>query len=431
MPPETDNRTWLGWCMYDWANSAFATICLAAVLPVYFISLVPSAGAAISAFGFSRTIPAASLWGYTVAASMLVVALAAPYLGAIADQRRRHRRYLLGFCLAGSLATMLLAAAGPGNYLTAAVFFAIANIGFAGGNIFYNSYLPAIATEKDLDILSARGFAAGYLGGGLALLLLFLLIQFHHVAGLADKATATRIGFIFCGLWWLVFSIPTFRYLPTDAGGGTAARIGGISGYLLIFSELRRFPDLLRFLVAFLLYNDGIQTIIVVAAIFGREELGLSQTSILGCFLMIQFAAMPGALLFGHLSAKYGQKPVISLALMIFIAVTVYAFFIHSSFEFWLLGLVIALVLGGSQSISRSLFGSLIPPRKNAEFFGFYAISNKFASIFGPFVFALIAELTGSTRLSILALSAFFIIGLALLTRVDPKRGRALAKIAP
>ena len=192
----------------------------------------------------------------------------------------------------------------------------------------------------------------------------------------------------------------------------------GISGYFKIFAEIRKYPSLLLFLIAFLFYNDGIQTIIVVAAIFAREELALSQTTILSCFLMIQFVAMPGTLLFGRIAEVFGSKNAIYLALFLFILVSIYAFFMTKAWEFWLLGFVIAIILGGSQAVSRSYFSSLIPDGKHGEFFGFYAISAKFASVLGPFIFALIIDLTGSARLSILALTFFFVIGILLLTQV-------------
>jgi len=430
MSKPTKKQAWQGWCMYDWANSAFATVCLSAVLPVYFISLVPQQGASVALFGSSRVIPAASLWGYTVSFSMLLIALTAPYLGALADERNSHRRFLFLFCLVGSCATMLLSRVGPGAYLRAAGLFAIANICFAGGNIFYNAFLPMLAAEHELDGLSARGFAYGYVGGGLALLFVFLLIANHQVLGFADKSMATRMGFVFTGIWWAFFAVPAYLYLPRNSPSVRPAstRASGFNGYLQTFVEIRKYRDLLLFLVAFLCYNDGIHTVIVVAAVFARQELALSQITILACFLMVQFVAMPGTLFFGRLAGKIGSKRTVFVSLGLFIGITVYAYFMTQAWQFWLLSLIVALILGGAQAVSRSLFGALIPAGKSAEFFGFYAISAKFASIFGPFVFAVVAELTGSTRLSILALVVFFGLGIVLLSGVDMERGKALAR---
>ncbi len=431
MDEATRKKAWRGWCMYDWANSAFATVIMAAVLPVYFAALVPSGGGRISILGWERTLSAPSLWGYGASFSMLLVALSAPYLGALADRRGCRRQLLIAFCLFGATATSLLFFADDHKYILALVLFIVANYGFAVGNIFYNAFLPALAREAEIDRLSARGFAYGYIGGGLMLLIAFVLILNHDFFGLPDRGAATRLSFLLTGLWWAAFSIPTFLHVREDVFVRTPLTLPmGIRGYLRTFAEIRHYRDLLLFLIAFLFYNDGIQTIILVAAIFGREELGLSEGTILGAFLMIQFTAMPGALLFGRLAEKWGARNAIFLSLVLFVGVTAFAYFMQSSVEFWILGFVVALILGGSQSISRSLFASFIPPGKNAEFFGFYTISGKFASIMGPFVFALIADLTGSNRLSILAVSFFFVVGMIFLGRVNVERARAAARTA-
>ena len=210
---------------------------------------------------------------------------------------------------------------------------------------------------RNLVRLSSRGFAYGYIGGGLALLLVFGMIQGHSFLGFADKGAASRAGFLLTGLWWLLFALPTYLYVRTVASPILPDSLHrGIRGYLRIFAEIRKYPALLLFLIAFLFYNDGIQTIIVVAAIFAREELGLSQSTILSCFLMIQFVAMPGTLLFGRLAEEFGAKRSIYLALFLFILVTIYAYFMNKAWEFWLLGFIIAIILGGSQAVSRSFF---------------------------------------------------------------------------
>ena len=406
--------------MYDWANSAFATVILSAVLPVYFVSLVPEEGASISIFGVTHAFRASSLWGYAVSCSMLIVAITSPYLGGLADRWSNHRKFLLTYCLLGSFSTSLLYFATPGRFILALILFITANIAFAGGNVFYNAFLPKLAQNHELDRLSSKGFAYGYIGGGIALLLVFGIIQGYSFLGFPDKGAASRTGFLLTGIWWFVFAVPTFKYVHVPAGPIMIDNLyRGIRGYLQIFSEIRRYPSLLLFLVAFLFYNDGIQTIIVVAAIFAREELALTQGTILSCFLMIQFVAMPGTLLFGRLAETYGAKRSLYLALTLFIIVTLFAYFMNSALEFWLLGFVIAIILGGSQAVSRSLFSSMIPMGKHAEFFGFYAISAKFASIFGPLIFALIIDLTDSARLSILSLTFFFIVGILLLTKVN------------
>ena len=426
MPKIFTDRAQLGWCLYDWANSAFATVVLAAVLPVYFASLVPDGGAKV--FWSSTPVQATALWGYIVSMSMIVVAVTAPGLGNLADRKGWRRSLLICFCLLGSLATSALFFAGPGQYMLAALLFILGNIGFASGNIFYNSYLPDLASGGESDRLSARGFAMGYIGGGLMLLIVFLIIQKHGLFGLPDKGAATRLGFLLTGIWWLGFSLPTFAWLknvPATAGSHHVLRTP--KDYLRTLRDLRGYRDLTRFLIAFLLYNDGIQTIIAVSAIFAREELGLGTGTILGCFLMIQFVAMPGALLFARLAAHFSTKRALLGSLFIFTSITIYASIMDSVTEFWALGFAVAIVLGGSQALSRSLFSTMVPKQRSAEFFGFYAISSKFASIFGPLTFALLIDITGSNRYAILALGLFFVIGITLLFTVDTRRGQRSA----
>lgn len=260
------------------------------------------------------------------------------------------------------------------------------------------------------------------------LLIAFAMIQQHSLFGFADKGVATRFSFLLTGIWWLGFSLPVFvslRKIPVKIGTQNLLRTP--KDYLRTFIELRQYRDLFRFLIAFLLYNDGIQTIIAVSAIFARKELGLGTGTILGCFLMIQFVATPGALAFARAAKHFSTKRALLATLVIFAALTAYASVMDSPTEFWILGFVVALVLGGSQALSRSLFSSMVPQERSAEFFGFYAISSKFASIFGPLTFALLIEMTGSNRVAILALALFFIVGIVLLFGVNVEKGKQVA----
>ncbi len=425
MNPTSPKKARFAWCLYDWANSAFATVILAAVLPVYFAGIVPAEG--ITPPWSSQPIPATAFWGYTVSASMALVACIAPGIGNLADHRGWRRPLLAIFCTFGAVSTCALWLTGPGHYWQVALLFILGNIGFAAGNIFYNAFLPSLATGHDADRLSARGFAFGYLGGGLMLLIVFILIKGYAWFGFADIGQATRFGFLLTGAWWLGFAMPCFIWVNDDKPSQSSTiALRSLKDFMSAFLHLKQYPDLLRFLLAFLLYNDGIQTIIAVSAIFAREELGLSQGTILGCFLMIQFVATPGALLFARIAGRYGARKAILICLVIFSLITLYAATMHSATEFWLLGFVVALVLGGSQAISRSFFASMVPRQRSAEFFGFYAISSKFASILGPFLFAVLIEMTGSNRVAIFALAVFFILGIALLLTVNVKRGQAL-----
>lgn len=423
------NKRIISWCLYDWANSAFATVILAAVLPVYFVAIVPEGGAILPLT--EHRVPAASLWGYSVSLSMFILAVAAPILGALADQRGWHKKLLVVFCLGGCSATAALSLSGPGDYLMLATFFLLANFGFAGANIFYNAYLPLIAPPQQSDQLSARGYATGYIGGGIALALVFLIITRHADFGFVDTSAATTFCFFLTALWWLLFSIPAFYYLPTTTPRPASDQRWSPVRYVQQFKQLRHYKDLSVFLLAFLFYNDGIQTIISVSAVYARDQLQLERGTIIGCFLMIQFLAMPGSLLFARLSNRSGPLKAILLSLILFLGVCIYAFWIETALEFWLLGAVIAVILGGSQALSRSLYATLVPAEKSAEFFGFFTISARFASIFGPLLFALVADMTGNARYSILAISIFFIVGGVLLLFVNLERGRQRALTAP
>ena len=423
--PDKKNKVLFSWCLYDWANSGFATVILAAVLPVYFVSLVPEQGAKLP---FSNHLfSAASLWGYSVSVSMIILAVAAPALGALADRYAWHKRLMMIFWLVGCGSTAWLAVSGSGDYLMAAGLFVIGNLCFAGANIFYNSYLPLLVPAEQTDRLSARGFAYGYIGGGLLLAVVFLMIIMSTSLGFSDRGAATRCGFLLTALWWFIFALPTFHYLPHTKKTAQQSNQYRVKNYFHQFKQLIRYRDLCVFLLAFLCYNDGIQTIISVSAIFAREELKLGQGTIIGCFLMIQFMAMPGSLIFARVSERIGTARAIFISLVIFLIVCFSAYRIQSAIEFWILGGVIALILGGSQALSRSLYASMVPKEKSAEFFGFFTISSRFAAIVGPLLFALITDLSGSSRNSIMALGIFFVIGGGLLLLVNVQRGRALA----
>ncbi len=414
-------RQWRAWCLYDWANSAFSTVVLTAVFPVWFAALLPAGGVTIP--GSGRPLPATALWGYLVSGSLLVVVLLAPLVGRWADRHGRQRACFRFFALLGAVATLGLSLVSPPDWQPAALLFCLANLGFATGNSFYNAFLPLLATgEGQLDRLSARGFATGYAGGGLALLAVFGLLQAAPHFGLTD-ATATRLGLLFTGVWWLLFALPALYRMPETAARPELPK----PGLATLCRDLGRYPQLLRFLLAFLLYNDGVQTMIVVAALFARQELGMSRQAILGCFLLIQFLALPGTLLCERLARRIGPRPTLLGAIGVFFVATLWATVMRYPGEFWLLGILVALVLGGVQSLSRSLFARLVPRQKTAEFFGFFAAGNKLAAISGPLVFALANQLTGSTRLAVAALLPFFLIGAILLCQVDLVRGEARA----
>lgn len=421
-----------GWTMYDWANSAYATALATAVLPLYF------AGVVVPADGFSiggTRYAADTLWSFLVAGAALLVFLLAPTLGAIADLSATKKRFLVAFCYAGVVSATLLYFSGPGDVWWTMVCFLIAHACFVSANVFYDSFLPQIAPEGKQDWLSSKGFAYGYIGGGLQFAFALALISGHQRLGI-EPALAARIAMLTAALWWGGFALFTVFLLrepdrPTPARHGysdapgivTYARLGLLRVWHTAL-KVRRLKHLLLFLVAFMIYNDGIQTVILEAALYGRMELGLSDSHVMITLLIVQFVAVVGALAFAKLTDYLGTKRTVMLTLVGWSLIVIYAFFLHSMVEFFVLGMATGFVLGGSQALSRSLYGSMIPQQASAEFFGFYSVFSKFSSIWGPLTFGVIRHVTGSSRYAILSLILFFLVGLALLAGVDQKKAQ-------
>jgi UMF1 family MFS transporter len=421
----SDNRSVYSWAMYDWANSAFATTIMAAVLPVFY--------AKVAAGNLEPNI-ASSYWGYTNTIAMLVVALLAPVLGAIADFRRSKIRFLTYFMLLGSLFSAMLFLVQSGGWLMASVFYVIGRIGFSGSNIFYDSLLPHLARKDDIDRISTFGYSLGYLGGGILLAINFVMILSPEVFGIPDTATGTRLSFVTVGIWWLVFSFPLLKNIPEPGIGKTSvSRVNAISAgfrnLLNTFRHLRTFRHAFLFLLAFWFYNDGIGTIIVMAVIFGAE-IGIGQEHLFGAILAVQFIGVPFTVLFGKLAAKITAKRAVYLGLIIYTLISIGGYFMQNALHFWLLAIVVGMVQGGTQALSRSLFALMTPQSKSAEFFGFFDVSQKFSGIIGPALFGLVGQWTGSSRLSIIALIVFFIGGMFMLEKVRLPEGIEAAREA-
>ena len=379
--------------MYDWANSAFATSILAAILPVYFATLVPEGGIAVQWGTLKIATKASALWAYGVSFSFFVTALTAPILGALADFAGYKKRFLFGFTYVGATLTSLLYFVQEGDYWLCLGLFMAANMGFAGSITFYNAFLPEVAPEKKLDWVSGKGYAFGYIGGGILLAIHMLIINYHESLGIPDRSLSIRISLSSVGIWWGFFAIPLFLWVPeVKRPYNQRQKFSYLKyGFIRFFRTLRSFrnyKDLLWFLVAFLIYNDGIQTVIAMAAIFGKTALGLDTGTLIGTLLMTQFVAFPGALMFAKLAQRIQPKSAIIITLMLWIGIVTYAYFLRSAVEFWILGGLVGLVLGGSQAISRSLYAQLIPRARPAEFFGFFSISAKFACILAPWSLA-------------------------------------------
>ncbi|MGB5986028.1 MAG: MFS transporter [Desulfobacterales bacterium] len=432
MTLKNDRRTLFGWCMYDWANSAFATTVLAALLPAYFAGeVVGPQGVMIGGTLYSAT----TLWGFVVGLAALLIFLTAPFLGAIADFSAAKKRFLLTFAYGGSIFTLLLFFCRSGDVFKTLIFFLLAQIGFIAANVFYDAFLPQITTPDKIDWLSGKGFAFGYLGGGLQFALTLGLVAGHAQLGLS-QSLAARIGIALAGVWWAGFTLFTLKYLreaprkdPLPAQYREKASIVaygamGFSRLLQTARQVGRFKHLLLFLIAFMLYNDGIQTVINMATIYGKEELRLTTTQLMITLLIIQVIAIVGALSFSRLAKYIGAKRAVMVTLVLWSGVVVYGYFIQTATEYFILGVVVGIVLGGSQALSRSLYGSMIPENASAEFYGFYSVFSKFSAIWGPLAFALIRQISGSARLSIVSLMVFFIAGLILLAFVDETKAR-------
>jgi MFS-type transporter involved in bile tolerance (Atg22 family) len=544
------------WVMYDWANSSFVTSVVAAILPVYYAS--------VAAREISPNLRTA-YWGYTTTIAFLIVALLGPILGAMADFSGAKKRYLTIFVILGVTGTALLYLIQTGTWMMASLIFIVASIGFSGSLVFYDSLLPHVARQDEIDQVSSKGYALGYLGGGILLAINLAMILFlpgllsktppipqdrvqqgkilltqdelesiarlkisdleeissiplntwnlitsydpealstgqgltqtewieitgetaqkwqelskkndgvwapitslsaarwstineisrrdlakitlsltsgdwQQVMKLLDASRLTglmsRIAFLTVALWWLVFTIPLWRHVTEPKRRVAASELhfnpvqASFKRLKHTFGEIRKYKELVKFLVAFWLYYNGIGTIITMASIYA-SELHFSQTIIIGTLLLIQFVGIPFSFLFGYIPKKIGTKPAIQLSLMVFILIAIGAYFLKTEIHFVLIGFAVAMVLGGSQALSRSLFGRMVPKSKSAEFFSFFSISEKVAGTIGPLVFGLVSQIMGGSRLSVLSLIVFFIIGSVLLTRVKAKEGIEVAE---
>lgn len=409
------DRVLHGWYMYDWANSAFAVTILAALFGPYLDKVVvPASGVEIPWLGITG-LSATSLYGYALGLSALLVLLSSPVLGAIADSTAAKKRFLMFFCYLGSAASLLLVFVDAGDVWLALLLFMVANFSFVSGNVFYDAFLPHIAAPEMQDVVSGKGYAYGYAGGGLLFMLQLVLVQFHETFGIGE-VMAVRLALGSVGLWWGGFALITFSRLQeprieTDGRSAAAIMADGVRRIVATGRKVRSLRQLGVFLLAFMIYNDGIQTVIAMATIYGSDELGFDTLTLMGALLMIQFVGVAGAQLFGLLARRFGTKTMVLVSLVIWTGVVVYAYTMTQPMEFWILGAVVGLVLGGSQALSRSLYSRIIPPSASAEFFGFFSVFEKFSAIWGPLAFAVIRQVTGSARLSIISLVVFFVVG--------------------
>jgi UMF1 family MFS transporter len=416
------------WAMYDWANSAFWCTVIVAVFPPFFTEY--------AAAGFTPA-EATSRFAWTTTISVTIVALMAPVLGAIADHRPLKKTFLTVFMLIGVATTLLMVTIGRGEWLYAAGLFFIANIGVASTLVFYDSLLPHIAAHDELDRVSTAGFAIGFIGGGVLLLINLAWILQPSTFGLPDTVAAIKLSLASVGVWWLVFTIPLLRTVREPAvsaehfgqGGLTALVRAGMVAAWRTLQELRGNRNAFLMLVAFLLYNDGIQTIIRMSSVYGIE-VGIDRNAQIAAFVIVQFVGVPCSFLFGAMADRIGAKTALFFALAVYVAITVIGYFMTATWQFFVLAFLVGLVQGGSQALSRSLFARMIPKHKSSEYFGFFAVFEKFAGIAGPAVFAASTTLFQSSRVAVLSVIVFFVAGALMLTRVDVAAGEAFAASA-
>jgi len=411
------------WAMYDWANSAFWTTVVAAVFPIYY--------ARVAAEGLDPEV-AAFRFGIATTLALATIAVMSPLLGALADLVGKKKSLLAGFTLVGASATAAMALVGRGDWLLALALFMLGNIGAYGAMAFYDSLLPHIAAGDELDQVSTSAYALGFLGGGLLLAVNLVWIQKPAWFGFGDAGVATRASFLSVAIWWAVFTVPLLRRVP-EPHVPAQRREGAARGLVDAFARLNRTLHALRryrhaflMLVAFLLYNDGIGTIIRMSSLYGTQ-VGIDQGSLIAALLMVQFVGIPCSFLFGRLAGRIGTKRAISFSLAVYTVVSILAFYMTSALHFFALAFLVGLVQGGSQALSRSLFASMIPKHRSSEFFGFFSVFEKFAGIFGPLLFSLAVRLTGSSRAAILSVILFFLMGAVMLSRVDVEAGQRAA----
>jgi len=410
-----------GWVFYDWANSAFATTVMAGFFPVYFKAYWNT--------GLDATVSTFRLGLANSVASLLIVMLA-PVLGAMADCMSRRKAMLFIFACLGWLMTGGLYLVAEGDWILAALFYVLAVIGFSGSNVFYDSLLPFVSSNEELDRTSAFGFAFGYLGGGVMFACNILMVMHPDWFGLADSDAAVRVSFLMVAVWWLVFSLPLLLLVkePDGSGGGPALRVIS-EGFVRVWHtlhEVRRLRNLWLFLVAYWLYIDGVDTIVRMAVDYGMS-LGFDHKSLLMALLITQFTGFPAAVAFGYIGSRFGPRAGILIGLFVYMVVTVRASVMSSPAEFYLLAFAIGLAQGGIQALSRSLYARMIPGNRTAEFFGFYNMLGKFAAVIGPVMMGWVGALSASPRTGILSLLVLFIAGALVLLKVEVVNNQSVA----
>lgn len=416
------NKAELGWSLYDWANSAFATTIMAGFFPVFFKEYW--------SHGVAVTESTAKL-GLANSLAGMLVAMMAPILGAIADCGSHKKKFLIFFAYLGALSSTALFLVARGEWMTAAIVYVMGTIGFSGSLVFYDALLPTFVEEKRIDYVSALGYAMGYLGGGLLFLLNVAMTLSPQTFGLADAAQAVRISFIMVGIWWGVFALPIIWLVPEAKPkrvmSVTTVVREGLRQLKHTFRKVRHMRTIFLFLAAYWLYIDGVDTIIRMAVDYGMS-IGFESKDLIVALLITQFVGFPCAIFFGRLGERIGAKRAIFIGIAVYLLVVLWAVRMQQAWEFYAMAVIIGFVQGGIQALSRSLYSRLIPHDQTAEFYGFYNLLGKFAVIFGPILIGLTGMISKNSRVGIASIAVLFILGGILLYFVDEKQGQEEAK---
>lgn len=403
-----DKKTIFGWAIFDWANSAYALVISTAVFPPYFSSMSPDK---MSLFG--QGIDSNALYSFSISFSFLLVAIMTPFLSGIADHSGRRATFLKFFTLLGALACMsMYFFDSPQMSWAGLIGFVLGTVGFGGGIVFYNSYLPEIVTEDKFDSVSAKGYAYGYVGSVILLLIILMIIQFAPQLGIQSETLPVRIGFLLVGLWWLGFASITFRILPGDIKKPMERSFiwKGMEEVKNVFDQVRKDSNIVKFLISYFFFIAGVNVVIYLATIFAQEELGFEQSNLIVLVLLLQFLAMFGAYLFAYISKKIGNKIALLIQLVIWLGISGVAYFVSNSTSFYILSIFVGLVFGGIQSLSRSTYSKMLSEdiQSLASYFSFYDVLTKVAVVAGTFAFGIVNQLTGNMRYSILSTGVFF-----------------------
>ena len=419
MNEKNNKRTIFGWSMYDWAKSAYETTILGAVLPVYFVSvIVPEEG-----FEFRGNVyTGAEVWGFAIGSALFIFFLIMPTIGAIADMSGNRMRFFKVFAFGGAIFASTFYFANSGDVLFTLGIYFLAQLGATGSNVFYDSVLKDITTDDTIDSVSARGYALGYLGGGTDLILSFVIILLGPDMLGIDTGLASKIAITKSGLWWLIFSVFSFsRMNIVETKSGNVSIVSAYSRNFTTLKKISKFPFLLYFLISYIFFWDGLQTLINMSAVFFTEVLLLDQTQVLIVFLVVQFVAYFGAKLAGNLATKIGQKNVLYYTMFLLFLVGNAAYFVPEKqlIPVIVMGIVTAMGMGGLQSVSRSVYAAMLPKGAEGEFMGFFSVISRFSAIWGPLIYAYVSASTGNPRLSLPVITSFFLIGYLLLRNVD------------